>query len=312
MVQVGYASTKNSSGAKAGRLRASAAEPWVLAGREEIVSAVSLPDDLDHERMAEIALALLSLTNHGHGRVWKSLDWELMNLLHEKGWIEDPKSKAKSVQITDAGVRISKTFLRKHFGKTLKKGTLVLLQGQKENNASTESNTPSRTVVVRCTSELARALPFEIVDESHVHATEINQWHARIVKTGRMKTLLFTNSETLYSFVIIGARMQTLLGIDDIFLESVAENLTSDGLIQTDSISDYAHGRDVVFARSNNRRVLGSMNDLAKAVKAVITDDGRPGLVSDRSVTQGLNLTPMGMLNYESPLESMAKCKRKL
>jgi len=44
-----------------------------------------LPHDLDTDKLAEAALAILSLTRHEGGRVWKGLDWELMGPLHDKG-----------------------------------------------------------------------------------------------------------------------------------------------------------------------------------------------------------------------------------
>lgn len=75
-----------------------------------------LPENLDAERLAEAALAILSLTLHG-GSVWKALDWDLMNLLHQKGWIADPISKKKSVLLTDEGERLARSFLLEHFGK---------------------------------------------------------------------------------------------------------------------------------------------------------------------------------------------------
>jgi hypothetical protein len=77
----------------------------------------NLPDNLDTDRLAEAALAILSLTLHEGGRVWKGLDWELMGLLHDRGWIVDPVSKAKSVVLTEEGERLAQEFLRKHFGR---------------------------------------------------------------------------------------------------------------------------------------------------------------------------------------------------
>jgi hypothetical protein len=53
------------------------------------------------------------MTLHDGGRVWKELDWDLMDLLHEKGWIVDPQSKAKSVVLTEDGERRAAEFLRK-------------------------------------------------------------------------------------------------------------------------------------------------------------------------------------------------------
>ncbi len=38
-------------------------------------------------------------------RTWKSFDWSAMKRLHEKGLISDPASKAKSVVLTDTGLR---------------------------------------------------------------------------------------------------------------------------------------------------------------------------------------------------------------
>ena len=73
---------------------------------------------IDADKLAEAALAILSITLHGDGRVWKGLDWGLMDLLYEKGWIVDPRSKAKSVVLTEDGERLAREFLKKHFGRT--------------------------------------------------------------------------------------------------------------------------------------------------------------------------------------------------
>ena len=75
----------------------------------------NLPEDLDTDKLAEAALAILSLTLHDDGRVWKGLDWDLLDLLDEKGWIVNARSKAKSVALTDEGEHLAEEFLRKHF-----------------------------------------------------------------------------------------------------------------------------------------------------------------------------------------------------
>ena len=75
-----------------------------------------LPEELDKDKLAEAALGILFLTFHDD-YVWKALDFNLMNVLHEKGWIYDPVSKAKSVGLTIEGKRLAKEFLLKHFGR---------------------------------------------------------------------------------------------------------------------------------------------------------------------------------------------------
>ena len=74
----------------------------------------------DEEKVDEIVLALLYLTSETDkicARAWKGQDWETMNRLHEKGYISDPKTKAKSVVLSEEGVRLSKELFFKHFGK---------------------------------------------------------------------------------------------------------------------------------------------------------------------------------------------------
>ena len=75
--------------------------------------------EIDNDKIDEAVLALLHLTLHDHDtRAWKSLDWNAMNRLHEKGYISNPVGKAKSVCLTDEGLRESKRLVEKLFSKT--------------------------------------------------------------------------------------------------------------------------------------------------------------------------------------------------
>jgi len=71
--------------------------------------------ELDEDLLAEAALALMSLTQHDGDRVWKQYPWHITDRLHEKGYISDPKSKAKSVQLTGEGEAHAKRILREQF-----------------------------------------------------------------------------------------------------------------------------------------------------------------------------------------------------
>jgi Domain of unknown function (DUF6429) len=63
--------------------------------------------EIDTEKIDETVLALLYLTLHDGTRAWKSFDWDTLNRLHAKGLISDPVDKAKSVVLTDEGLRES-------------------------------------------------------------------------------------------------------------------------------------------------------------------------------------------------------------
>lgn len=75
--------------------------------------------DYDTEKVDETALALLFLTSfeeYGAMRAWKGIDWEVSNRLYEKGYINDPKNKNKSVVFTEEGYNRCKELFAKHFG----------------------------------------------------------------------------------------------------------------------------------------------------------------------------------------------------
>lgn len=73
--------------------------------------------ELDNDKIDDAVLALLCLGWHDEARAWKGFDWDAMDRLHEKGYISDPRSKAKSVVFTEEGLERSRELLRKLFGK---------------------------------------------------------------------------------------------------------------------------------------------------------------------------------------------------
>ena len=73
--------------------------------------------ELDRDKIDDATLALLSLGLHNGCRAWKGFDWGAMDRLHEKGYITDPKGKARSVVFTDEGLERSERLLHELFGK---------------------------------------------------------------------------------------------------------------------------------------------------------------------------------------------------
>lgn len=80
---------------------------------------MALPDDIDVDKLTEAALGIMWLTvhdSHTAPRVWKGIDWDVLDLMHERGWISDPKNKNKSVLLTETGRDLAQEFLQKYFG----------------------------------------------------------------------------------------------------------------------------------------------------------------------------------------------------
>ena len=77
--------------------------------------------EIDYNKLDKTVLALLW---HGcfkfkktdpHPCAYKSYDWDIMNRLHEQGYISDPQSKAKSVLLTEKGEEASRQLFEELF-----------------------------------------------------------------------------------------------------------------------------------------------------------------------------------------------------
>jgi Domain of unknown function (DUF6429) len=71
--------------------------------------------DYDKDKVDEMVLAMLWLTYAGDGRSWKGHDWDALDRLYTKGYIFDPKNKAKSVVLSEEGERLSRELFERHF-----------------------------------------------------------------------------------------------------------------------------------------------------------------------------------------------------
>lgn len=72
---------------------------------------------LDTDKIDDAALALLYLTLHNGYRAWKGFDWDVLGRLHDKGMIDNPVGKAKSIVFTEEGLERAKALFEVMFGK---------------------------------------------------------------------------------------------------------------------------------------------------------------------------------------------------
>ena len=75
--------------------------------------------DYNKDKVDDMTLAILYLVMWKDGdwgyRAWKGFDWDTMNRLHEKNLISNPKSKAKSVALSDDGAEKAQKLFEKYF-----------------------------------------------------------------------------------------------------------------------------------------------------------------------------------------------------
>jgi hypothetical protein len=74
-------------------------------------------EEYDFDKIDEMALALLYITLHDNVYAWKGMDWDVLDRLYQKGLIQDPKNKNKSVVFTTEGLAKAESLFKQHFSK---------------------------------------------------------------------------------------------------------------------------------------------------------------------------------------------------
>ena len=74
---------------------------------------------LNDEKLEQTVLALLYSNSFddksGEKRAWKGMSWDVMERLHQKGYISDPARKSKSVWLTEEAANLSRELCEKLF-----------------------------------------------------------------------------------------------------------------------------------------------------------------------------------------------------
>ncbi|MCD9007955.1 DUF6429 family protein [Luteimonas sp. XNQY3] len=70
----------------------------------------------DQSRVDEAVLALLAAHLFNTNSSWKGYDFEVMNRLHDAGYIFNPVGKQKSVQLTEEGMERGLELAKQLFG----------------------------------------------------------------------------------------------------------------------------------------------------------------------------------------------------
>ena len=72
--------------------------------------------EYDEKLIEDAVLALLATFSSDDGNAWKGFDFEIMNRLHELGFISNPVNKNKSIWLTQEGLERGRQIADRLFG----------------------------------------------------------------------------------------------------------------------------------------------------------------------------------------------------
>jgi hypothetical protein len=151
-------------------------------------------------------------------------------------------------------------------------------------------------LVLRCTKKLldriGRHAPSE--REPGPSTTRLGDWTANLFIIRRQQVVLAVNNRTLLPVLIPIAPNTTFLSR---VVEASGEMLMALGVDRKEALSEMTAMNDCTVAPTNDRRVLGTINDFGRMLEAYL--DGRPL----PEVALHLAEAPCGPIGMERPMD---------
>jgi hypothetical protein len=164
--------------------------------------------------------------------------------------------------------------------------------------------------ILRCTKKLLSELKLKPEDYQEPQ-NDLSGWHANLLGVDRRKCALFTHDKTLFSFFIPGLTKPDFQRIGDVFGQSLFKTLMREEFPQRQIELFLDDIRDIHFAKTNNRSVLGSMNDLIFQLKYMVGDYGGLANADIMKLNYDLNRIPMSAIEEIYSIYELRKLLKK-
>lgn len=151
-------------------------------------------------------------------------------------------------------------------------------------------------LVLRCTKKLQSAIRLKKSDlaDTDVLTAGFNAWHLNLVEINGCSCLLAANDATLFNFLIADIPQlnpEHMVELLKSYLHCVLAEEGFDQNVIKNLMNDFS---DVRFANTNNRRILGSMKELAFMYSYHFEDEGIHQLPE---IIKKMNRTILGMID---------------
>lgn len=132
-----------------------------------------------------------------------------------------------------------------------------------------------------------------------------DDWYANLTYIDGKKCVLLTHVGTLYSIMALNVYVGILRPVAGWVFTQIFRALDTDGL-PSDALGTVDY-KDVQLARTADRSVLGSMNDMVHLARHIVAAEGGLGRCDAAELNRFLHNTPNGARGYATPLELVRK-----
>ena len=168
--------------------------------------------------------------------------------------------------------------------------------------------------LIRCTKKLQKEMGLKKTDlvETEPEHSFLGSWHANLLYINKRKCVLFVNDKTLFNFIVPDVRRSQIKELDKLFTFHLAPVIASEDLSEKVQAAIMAEYQDLAYAKTNNRSVLGSMNDLALNYKYFILREGSVHSPKIPEIIRELNRMPLSALDEILPIRAIQSLYAKI
>jgi hypothetical protein len=154
-------------------------------------------------------------------------------------------------------------------------------------------------LVLRCTQKLLEKNPGPGTDHKDSLKPVLGDWHAKLIRLGHSPVVLCANDLSLLAILVRGKDFPRFVLS---FRDRLASRLRRMGVSEQAITEELAAMEIVRIAKSNNRSVLGSMNDFVRHLRWKVDND--LDISQSDELENMLSEIPMGALKYQYPVEA--------
>jgi len=153
-------------------------------------------------------------------------------------------------------------------------------------------------VVLRCTQKLLARLTRPEVPADVASTTRLGDWYGNILQIGRRQRVLFISERSRLPVVI---PIREAKRLEAVFPDAVCDVLAAVGIGAEDIADERSKMSEISFGRTNNRSLLGTLNDFAFMAQHGNANRDEPE--SPEELMRFLAQTPILPLKGASPIE---------
>ena len=158
---------------------------------------------------------------------------------------------------------------------------------------------------LRCTKKVLDTFGYKSANISEIVRPDsvLGNWYVTQTQIDRRKTLVFMNERTLLSFVRFGLRKDNAKDLELVAIKSIAQLLEHEGFTDSEIefvLSDYMR---IEVTKTDNRKALGSLNDLVRLYDVHIYSDGGFASCDLTAIMANVNRTPQRNIGWRYSID---------